>query len=54
MDIMFKKSCQILVYKGEKKLPWKTFRQFGYTLRSTIGDSGASPCATGASVELHT
>ena len=30
---MFKKSCQILVYKSERKLPWKKFWQFGYTLR---------------------
>ena len=22
---MFKNSCQILVYKGERKLPWKNF-----------------------------
>ena len=29
----FKKSCQILVNKGERKLPWKKFRQFGYTSR---------------------
>ena len=29
----FKKSCQILVNKGERKLPWKRFRQFGYTSR---------------------
>ena len=29
---MFKKSCQILVDKGERKLPWKKFWQFGYTL----------------------
>ena len=29
----FKKSCQILVNKGERKLPWKKFRQFDYTSR---------------------
>ena len=39
---MLKKSCQILVYKSERKLPRQKLRQFGYTLRSTMGNSGAS------------
>ena len=33
---MFKKSCQILVYKGERKLPWKKFQQFGYTYKVVL------------------